>query len=82
MEEDYPDDEDIIVQGIIDAFFYEGDDIVIMDYKTDRVRSGERLSALYETQLRWYARALEMMKHKPVTERWLWSFTLGKAVSL
>lgn len=31
-------DETILVQGIIDAYFTEDGEIVLVDYKTDRVR--------------------------------------------
>ena len=27
----------LVVQGIIDAYFYEDDDVVVMDYKTDEI---------------------------------------------
>lgn len=39
----YPEDETILVQGIIDAWFPEGDEIVLVDYKTDRVREAGEL---------------------------------------
>jgi ATP-dependent helicase/nuclease subunit A len=34
-------EEMVLVQGIIDAWFYEGDQIVLLDYKTDRVLKGQ-----------------------------------------
>ena len=41
----YPDNSDsdelIMIQGIIDAFFYEGRDIILVDYKTDFVMKGQ-----------------------------------------
>ena len=33
----------ILVQGIIDAYFEEKDGIVVLDYKTDKVKSAEQL---------------------------------------
>ena len=40
-----------MIQGIIDAFFYEGDDIVLVDYKTDFVMKGQegKLAERYNT---------------------------------
>ena len=35
-------EEMVLVQGIIDAWFYEGDQIVLLDYKTDRVFKKDR----------------------------------------
>ena len=33
--------ETVLVQGIIDAYFVEDGEIVLVDYKTDRVRRGQ-----------------------------------------
>ena len=58
----YPEDrsgEKILVQGIIDVCFEEEDGMVVLDYKTDRVRSGEELKEKYHAQLDHYAEALE-----------------------
>lgn len=82
VEKVYPNDEDIIVQGIIDAFFYEGDDIVIMDYKTDRVKSGKELVDRYEKQLELYAQALEQITGKKVKECIIYSVALGESIRL
>ena len=34
-------EENVLVQGIIDAYFIEDEEIVLVDYKTDFVRRGE-----------------------------------------
>lgn len=59
-------DETVLVQGIIDAYFLEDEDIVLVDYKTDRIVRGEenKLIERYKTQLEDYASALERMLHK------------------
>lgn len=72
----------VLIQGIIDAFFYEEDGIVIVDYKTDRVRRAEELSEKYRSQLEYYAKALSMMTGKQVKERLIYSFALGKAIEV
>ena len=77
-------EETVLVQGIIDAYFLEGDEIVLVDYKTDHVRPGEerRLVELYHVQLEDYAQALERMTQRRVKETFIYSFTLGKAILL
>ena len=47
-----------LLQGIIDVFWLEGDKIVLVDYKTDRVKTAEELKTRYETQLNLYGDAL------------------------
>lgn len=76
--------ENVLIQGIIDAFFMEEDEIVLVDYKTDRIREGEEqhLIDLYHVQLEDYARALERTLQKKVKEAYLYSFTLGKEIRL
>lgn len=72
----------VLIQGIIDAFFYEEDEIVIVDYKTDRIFRGEELAERYRAQLVYYGKALEMMTGKKVKERLIYSFTLGKTIAV
>ena len=76
--------ETVLVQGIIDAYFMEGDEIVLVDYKTDRVKRGQeqKLIDLYHVQLEDYARALERMTGKRVKEKIIYSFTLHKEILL
>ncbi|MCM1182032.1 MAG: helicase-exonuclease AddAB subunit AddA [Roseburia sp.] len=72
----YPETETVLIQGVIDVFFYEGDEIVLADYKTDRVRTGQELIDRYRTQLDYYQMALEQITGKRVKERYLYSFAL------
>ena len=53
-----------------------------MDYKTDRSLTEEALAARYCLQMVYYRKALRMMERKEVGETILWSFSLGKAISL
>ncbi|MBU5481179.1 helicase-exonuclease AddAB subunit AddA [Blautia sp. MSJ-19] len=77
-------EETVLVQGIIDAYFIEDEEIVLVDYKTDKVSpSGEQhLVDLYHTQLEDYGAALERMLQKNVKETYIYSFTLGKMIQL
>ena len=72
----------VLIQGIIDAFFYEEDEIVIVDYKTDRIFRAEELAGRYRAQLQYYGKALEMMTGKKVKEKVIYSFTMGKVIVL
>ena len=82
IEKDWNGEETVLVQGIIDAYFIEDEEIVLVDYKTDRVRKGEEqhLIDLYHTQLEDYAQALERMLQKKVKETYIYSFALGKMI--
>ena len=75
-----------LVQGVIDLYFEEPDGLVIVDYKTDRVpksKSGEEeLKSRYAIQLEYYADALERLTGKPVKEKVIFSFALGKEIFL
>lgn len=77
-------EENVLVQGIIDAYFIEDEEIVLVDYKTDFVRRGEeqKLIDRYHVQLEDYAQALERMTGRKVKERYIYSFTFGEAFSL
>lgn len=73
--------EPVLVQGIIDAWFYEPDgEIVIMDYKTDRVENGQELLERYAVQLDYYQKALEQITGKRVKEKLIYSFALKEII--
>ena len=74
----------VMVQGIIDAFFQEGEELVLVDYKTDFVQKGQEkvLAERYRTQLDYYAKALEKLSGRRVKEKIIYSFALGKEISL
>lgn len=78
------DQEQIMVQGIIDAFFEEKNGLVLVDYKTDYVEKGkeQELADKYKKQLVYYARALERVRRLPVKEVYLYSFAAGKALKI
>ena len=73
--------ETILIQGIIDAYIEYEDRVILIDYKTDRVRKEDTLIKRYSIQLDYYARALSMMKQKKVTEKIIWSFALNKSIT-
>lgn len=75
-------EENVLVQGIIDACFEEDGEWVLVDYKTDYVRYGmeQTLVDRYRVQLEQYARALEQLTGMKVREQIIYSFALDKHI--
>lgn len=72
----------LLVQGIIDAFFIEEGQIVLVDYKTDKVQTEQELIDRYQTQLDLYQQALEHNLSKKVKQKIIYSFCLEKEILL
>lgn len=68
------------IQGIADMFFVEEGEIVLVDYKTNRNTSSQKLTEEYKGQLEIYKKALEEMTGMRVKECWLYSFSLGQCI--
>ena len=81
LKESFPEDETVLIQGIIDAYFEEEDGIVLLDYKTDRIPSLDALWNRYEAQMDHYQEALERLTGRKVKERILYSFHFDAASS-
>ena len=75
-------EDEVLLQGIIDAFIVEDDGIILVDYKTDRVKSEEELRERYRKQIMLYSDALEAILGKKVKRRVLYSFYLGEEVEI
>ncbi len=78
LSEEFPKEESVLIQGIIDVFFVEDGKLVLLDYKTDVIGSMEELWNRYSTQLDYYQEALEKIMGVPVGEKVLYSFYLEK----
>ncbi len=78
LKPEFPLEENVLIQGIIDVFFVEDEKIVLLDYKTDVIDSLESLWKRYEVQLDYYGEALHRLMRLPVKERLLYSFYLEK----
>lgn len=73
------DEEQVLLQGVVDAWFETKDGLVIVDYKTDRIRPDavpER-TAYYAAQLRAYAGAMARITGRPVCRRTLYFLHCG-----
>ncbi len=75
-------DEKIMLQGIIDLYFIEDDEIVLVDFKTDNVSNENDLIKKYAIQLEYYKRALEEITNMKVKETLIYSLKLNKEVRL
>ena len=71
----------MLVQGIIDVWFEEDGELVVLDYKTDKIWSEQKLLEKYQSQLEYYARALEQITGKKVGEKIIYSFTMQKEIA-
>ena len=80
--------EDILVQGIIDCYFTEGEDIVLLDYKSNKINEDHmdeeinRIKALYLKQIKIYKEALEKGLNKKVKGSYLYLFTAGRFIDM
>lgn len=80
QEEQETSEELVIIQGIIDAYIIEDDEITIIDYKTDSVSDPKILLNRYTSQLEYYRKALEQITEKKVKELVIYSSKLRKEI--
>ena len=74
--------ETVLIQGIADLYFEEEGELILVDYKTDRVAQAEVLAARYRTQLDYYRRALEQATGKIVGETYIYSTVLRQLIAI
>ncbi|MEN6324820.1 MAG: UvrD-helicase domain-containing protein [Syntrophomonas sp.] len=74
--------ETMLIQGVIDLYFQEGEELVLVDYKSDWLVAGQEadLAARYHTQLEWYKKALERIQGRTVKESYLYLFHTDQAI--
>lgn len=75
-------DEKIVIQGIIDCAFVEDGEIVVLDYKTDKVKSPQELRERYSSQLSVYTKAVKECFGMDVKETVIYSFHLNEEISV
>ena len=76
-------DDNILVQGIIDLYYInQNNEIILVDYKTDRVNQGEenKLIEKYSKQLEIYTKALSQALCKNVDKKFIYSVHLNKLI--
>jgi ATP-dependent helicase/nuclease subunit A len=82
LNPDFPSEEIILIQGIIDSFFAEEDGLVVIDYKSDAAKTGAELVERYQKQLNYYQEALEQLTGQPVKEKLIYSFVLKETIKI
>jgi len=76
--------EQILLQGVVDCCFEEGNTLTVLDFKTDAVteRTVQERARQYRGQLDAYAYALERILEKPVGRKLLYFFSLDRVIAL
>ncbi|MBP1156342.1 MULTISPECIES: helicase-exonuclease AddAB subunit AddA [unclassified Paenibacillus] len=77
-------EETVMLQGVIDCLIDEEDGLVLLDYKTDRLKgaSPHRVAETYRMQLDLYARAVETVWKRPVIGKYIFLFDGAHVVQL
>lgn len=77
-------EEYVLIQGIIDCYFEEDNELVLVDYKTDYVIEEDYINIIdkYRSQINLYKEALERITDKKVKESYIYSFQLDKAIKV
>ena len=75
-------DSKILLQGAVDLAFEEDGNLVIVDYKTDRVKDVSSLAEMYKSQLMLYKSAMEQATDKKVSECIIYSLHLSKEITV
>ena len=78
-------DENILVQGVIDLFYInKNDEIVLVDFKTDYIDDGQEIMLIekYKKQLEIYKIALEQSLKRSVSKVALYSLYLNKLIDM
>ncbi|MGL5506536.1 MAG: 3'-5' exonuclease, partial [Paraclostridium sp.] len=73
---DINNEDTLMVRGIIDTYFEEDDEIILLDYKTDFVNEENRNEVIsrYNKQLEIYSEALRRLTGKVVKEAYIYLF--------
>lgn len=76
-------EDNILVQGIIDLYYIDKDDnLILVDYKTDYVQDENELINKYKEQLNLYKKALELSYDKKVSKTYIYSTFLDKSIDI
>ncbi len=73
-------DRKVILQGAVDLAYLKDGGLVIIDYKTDRVKTAEELVPLYAKQLRMYKKAMEECTPFKILKCMIYSVRLAKFI--
>ncbi len=81
---DLPEEDFVVTQGVVDLAVLRESEIWVVDYKTDDVEGADLVerAEMYALQAKLYAKALEKVYSRPVTEAWLYFLAPGKLVEV
>ena len=82
LGETMDDGELTLVQGIIDVYYEEEGELVVLDYKTDYILEDSEFIEKYKIQLDYYAKALESVTQKRVKQKVIYSFHKRKEIEV
>lgn len=72
--------EEFLIQGVIDCVFQDGDDWILVDYKTDRLSDAKDFVERYALQLMLYQKAVASITGKTVRHAYIYSFHLQQTI--
>lgn len=72
----------ILMKGAVDLVFVEDNELVLVDYKTDRVKDVNSLKEIYSKQLELYKSAMEQSTGLKVKEMYFYSVHLNQQLKL
>ena len=72
----------VVMQGAIDLIFKENNELVVVDYKTDRVREINKLKELYSKQLSLYKQAVSEFTDYKVKDCIIYSIHLNDYIAV
>ena len=74
---------DTMLKGVIDLYFIDKNgDIILVDYKTDKLKTEQEFISRYSDQINIYAAALKCIEGKKVKKMYLFSFVLKKEIEI
>ncbi|HOA31859.1 MAG TPA: PD-(D/E)XK nuclease family protein, partial [Clostridia bacterium] len=78
-------DENVAVQGIIDCYFEEDGEIVVVDFKSDYIPQKNMMEVVvnrYKIQIDLYKEALEKITGRKVKESYIYLLRYGEIISM
>jgi len=76
--------DELLIQGVIDCYYVEAGELVLIDYKTDYVGKGQedKIVENYKMQIDFYAEALQRITKKKVKEKYLYLLSVNRAIRM
>lgn len=82
IDPSYSSEDSVILQGAMDCLLVTADGLIIIDYKTDKVKEAQNLAQRYRTQLLLYRKAAQQLFDKPVKKCCIYSLYRAEEVTI